>query len=78
MITTFLAGQFYPGASITRRLRPQRRLILALMSTPDPDIYNQTTPAEIGGLLEDIYQCNLAHGGGAFNGTVFPGEFTQA
>jgi hypothetical protein len=72
--STFLAGQFYPGAPL-----------LASYATPantrtdvntDPDIYNQTTPAEIGGLLEDIYQCNLAGGGALI--AVFPGEFTQS
>lgn len=72
--STFLAGQFYPGAPL-----------LASYETPantrsdvntDPDIYNQTTPAEIGALLEDIYQCNLAAGGALM--AVFPGEFTQS
>jgi beta-lactamase class A len=74
LTSTFLAGQFYPGAPL-----------LAAFETPantradvntDPDIYNQTTPAEIGALLEDIYQCNLAGGGTLM--AVFPGEFTQS
>lgn len=72
--STFLAGQFYPGAPL-----------LASFQTPanqrtdaftDPDSYNQTTPAEIGMLLEDIYQCNQS-GGGALM-AVFPNEFTQS
>lgn len=72
--STFLAGQFYPGAPL-----------LASFETPantrtdvntDPDIYSQTTPAEMGALLEDIYQCNRS-GGGALM-AVFPGEFTQS
>ena len=29
----------------------------------DPDIYNQTTPEEMGIVLEDIYQCAEAGGG---------------
>jgi beta-lactamase class A len=71
---TFLAGQFYPGAPL-----------LAAIQTPanqrtdintDPDIYNQTTPSDMGMLLEDIYQCNQT-GGGALM-AVFPGEFTEA
>lgn len=71
---TFLAGEFYPGAPL-----------LAAYQTPanqradintDPDIYNQTTPTEIGMLLEDIYQCTQT-GGGALM-AVFPGEFTQS
>lgn len=71
---TFLAGQFFPGAPL-----------LAVYETPanqrtdintDPDIYSQTTPSDMGMLLEDIYQCNQT-GGGAFM-AVFPGELTQA
>jgi beta-lactamase class A len=71
---TFLAGQFYPGAPL-----------LAAFQTPanqredintDPDIYNQTTPSDIGMLLEDIYQCNQNGGGNL--GAVFPDEFSQS
>lgn len=71
---TFLAGQFYPGAPL-----------LAAVQTPanqrsdvntDPDVYNQTTPSDMGMLLEDIYQCTTT-GGGALT-AVFPGEFSQA
>ncbi|HLE15488.1 MAG TPA: serine hydrolase [Anaerolineales bacterium] len=71
--STFLAGQFFPGAPL-----------LASFETPantrgdintDPDIYNQTTPSEIGMLLEDIYQCNQSGGGTLM--AVFPGDFTQ-
>jgi len=70
---TFLAGQFYPGAPL-----------LAIFQTPanqrfdvntDPDIYNQTTPSDIGMLLEDIYQCSQFGGGTLV--AVFPGEITQ-
>jgi len=70
---TFLAGQFYPGAPL-----------LAIFQTPanqrldvntDPDIYNQTTPSDIGMLLEDIYQCSQVGGGTLV--AVFPGEITQ-
>ena len=70
---TFLAGFFYPGAPL-----------LKLFNTPanqrkdyfiDPDPYNQTTPAEIGQLLADIYQC-AETGGGPF-ATVFLGEISQ-
>lgn len=71
---TFLAGQFYPGAPL-----------LAAFQTPanqrsdintDPDIYNQTTPSDIGMLLEDIYQCTESGGGNML--AVFPGDFTQS
>jgi hypothetical protein len=71
--STFLAGHFYAGAPL-----------LAAYQTPanqradintDPDIYNQTTPSEIGMLLEDIYQCNQTGGGNLM--AVFPDELTQ-
>lgn len=71
---TFLAGYFSFGSPL-----------LAAFNTPanqrsdintDPDPYNQTTPSDIGMLLEDIYQCAQS-GGGALT-VVFPGEITQA
>ncbi len=71
---TFLAGYFSFGSPL-----------LALIETPansrtdvftDPDPYSQTTPSDIGMLLEDIYQCAQT-GGGALP-AVFPGEITQA
>jgi beta-lactamase class A len=70
---TFLAGYFTLGSPL-----------LALIQTPanqrtdintDPDPYSQTTPSDIGMLLEDIYQC-AQDGGGALP-AVFPGEITQ-
>jgi beta-lactamase class A len=70
---TFLAGYFTYGSPL-----------LALIQTPanqrtdvntDPDTYSQTTPSDIGMLLEDIYQC-AQDGGGALP-AVFPGEITQ-
>ncbi len=72
--STFLAGYFSPGAAL-----------LKLISTPanqrtdvntGPDVYNQTTPVEMGELLEDIYRCSKT-GGGSF-AVAFPGEITQA
>ena len=70
---TFLAGFFHPGAPL-----------LKVFNTPanqrkdyfiDPDPYNQTTPAEIGQLLADIYQC--AQGGGGPFTAVFAGQISQ-
>jgi len=70
---TFLAGYFSYGSPL-----------LALIQTPanqrtdintDPDSYSQTTPSDIGMLLEDIYQC-AQDGGGALP-AVFPGKITQ-
>jgi beta-lactamase class A len=71
---TFLAGYFYTGAPL-----------LQVFSTPanqrtdittDPDLYNQTTPTEIGMLLEDIYYC-AEKGGGTFE-AVYPGQLTKS
>jgi beta-lactamase class A len=70
---TFWAGHFYVGAPL-----------LQLFETPanqrtdidtDPDIYVQTTPADMGMLLGDIYQC-AEFGGGALI-AAFPREITQ-
>jgi len=71
---TFLAGHFYLGAPL-----------LTVYETPansredittDPDPYNQTTPSDMGMLLNDIYQCAQTGGGTFF--AVFPGEITQS
>jgi beta-lactamase class A len=42
----------------------------------DPDQYNQTTPSDMGMLLNDIYQCAQYNGGTLI--AAFPGEITQA
>jgi len=42
----------------------------------DPDTFNQTTPSDIGMLLEDIYLC--AQNGGGSLVAAFPGQITQA
>jgi beta-lactamase class A len=70
---TFLAGYFYPGAPLLQRIETpgnQRSDVRA-----SPDAYNQTTPAEMGMLLEDLYRCS-ENGGGTF-AAAFPGEVTQ-
>ncbi len=70
---TFLGGYFFAGAPL-----------LEIYSTPanqrtdvstDPDPYSQTTPAEIGQLLQDIYQCANSDGGALI--AAFPDEITQ-
>jgi len=74
LVNTFWAGFFYQGAALLRiyetpaNMRPD--------VTTEPEIYDQTTPADLGMLLEDIYQCSQT-GGGALV-AVFPGEITQA
>ncbi|MFZ6030993.1 MAG: serine hydrolase [Chloroflexota bacterium] len=73
--STFLGGYFFDGAP----------LLLPGYQTPansredidtNPDLYNQTTPTEMGMLLTDLYQCG-AQGGGALI-AAFGNEITQA
>jgi beta-lactamase class A len=70
---TFINGYFYPGA-----------VVLQLFDTPankrtdfntNPDIYSQTTPSDMGMLLEDIYLCAQTGGGSLV--AAFPGQINQ-
>jgi beta-lactamase class A len=70
---TFIAGYFYDGAPL-----------LASYTTPsqsrtdvstNPDRYNQTTPFDMGTLLEDLYQC--ADSGGGALVAVFPATMNK-
>ena len=70
---TFLAGFFYPGAPLLKRFSTPANQRKDIFTDPDP--YNQTTPAEMGKLLADIYQCSKG-GSGDFS-TVFPGQLSQ-
>jgi len=71
---TFLAGQFYFGAPLLQRyITPANQ---RLDYTTDLDPYNQTTTADLGMILDDIYQCAQT-GGGTF-AAVFNGEITQS
>jgi hypothetical protein len=59
--STFLAGFFYAGApqlKIYKTPSNQRTDV-----TTDPDTYSQTTSAEVGQLLADIYECSQLGGG---------------
>jgi beta-lactamase class A len=70
---TFLAGHFYLGAPLLQRYETPANTRTDIDTVPDP--YNQTTPSDIGMLLEDMHQC-AEMGGGALL-AVFPGDFTQ-
>jgi beta-lactamase class A len=70
---TFLAGYFFPGAPLLKKISTPANQRKDYYTDPDP--YNQTTPAEMGRLLADIYQC-AENGGGTF-AAVFPGQITQ-
>ena len=71
---TFLAGLFYTGAPLLQRFdTPANQR--GDFST-DPDIYNQTTPADMGRLLGWLEQCS-AQGSGPLIETFGP-AMTQA
>jgi len=70
---TFLAGQFYSGAPLLQAFQTPANQRTDIST--DPDIYNQTTPSDIGMLMEDIYQCTQRGEGNLL--AVFPDEFTQ-
>lgn len=70
---TFLAGYFYQGAPLLKRyVTPSNQRTDVFTN---PDVYNQTTAAEMGMLMDDIYQCSET-GGGTF-AAAFPGQITQ-
>jgi beta-lactamase class A len=71
---TFLAGYFYQGAPLLFRFETPGNRRTDVNVERDP--YSQTTAAEIGMLLEDIYQCATVGGGSLV--AVFPGEITTA
>ena len=73
MKSTFLAGYFYLGAPLLQRFETPANQRTDYFT--DPDIYNQTTPAEMGRLLGAIYQCSKNEGG--LLATVFPGQISQ-
>lgn len=71
---TFLAGYFYPGAPLLSRIQTPANQRADVTASPDP--YNQTTAAEMGQLMEDIYYC-AETGGGTFS-VALPGKISQA
>lgn len=70
---TFLAGFFYPGAPLLERYRTPANQRTDL--TTDPDIYNQTTAADMGRLLASIQQCASQNSGLLIE--TFKGQITQ-
>jgi beta-lactamase class A len=74
LVNTFLAGEFTFGSPLLQRFETPANSRTDVDTDPDP--YSQTTPADIGMLMEDIYQCAQS-GGGALT-AIFPGEITQA
>jgi beta-lactamase class A len=70
---TFTTGYFYPGAPLLKKITTPANQRTDI--TADPDLYIQTTPLEMGMLLDDLYQC--AQTGGGSLAAAFPGEITQ-
>ena len=71
---TFMAGYFAAGSPLLRSFSTPANTREDV--TTQPDRYNQTTPMEVGQLLNDIYECSNT-GGGAF-AAVFPGQITTS
>lgn len=70
---TFMAGYFGIGSPLLWRFETPANTRTDV--TTYPDVYNQTTPLEMGMLLEDIYQC--AETGGGTLVAAWPGDITQ-
>jgi beta-lactamase class A len=70
---TFINGYFYPGAGVLKFFTTPANSRTDINT--DPDIYSQTTPADMGMLLDDIYLC--AQTGGSSLVAVFPGQIDQ-
>jgi len=70
---TFWAGFFYPGAPLLQLFNTMANQRTDIST--EPDIYNQTTPMEMGLLLQDIYHCAEVGGGSLI--AAFYGEITQ-
>lgn len=73
MENTFLAGYFSLGSPLLTRIQTPSNQRSDVSTDPDP--YSQTTPTEVGMLLEDIYQCAQSGGGALI--AAFPSEINQ-
>jgi len=70
---TFINGFFYPGAGILQYFNTPANKRTDVNT--DPDTYSQTTPSDMGMLLEDIYLCAQTGGGSLV--AAFPGQIDQ-
>ena len=71
---TFLAGYFYLGAPLLQKYETPANLRSDINLSPD--IYNQTTPAEMSTLLADLYHC--AQDGSGPIQAAFGGQVSQS
>jgi beta-lactamase class A len=74
LANTFWGGFFYIGAPLLNIYDTPANQRTDIDTGPDP--YDQTSPADLGILLEDIYQCATDNGGALI--AAFPGEITQS
>lgn len=71
---TFWGGYFYSGAPLLQRFETPANQRTDIDT--GPDIYTQTTPRDMGLLLQDIYHCAQFGGGSLI--AAFYGEISQA
>jgi beta-lactamase class A len=71
---TFLAGFFVDGSDLLQKFSTPSNQRIDVNT--NPDVYNQTTPAELGSLLVDLYQCAQNGGGGLV--AAFPSKMNKA
>ncbi|PKN94203.1 MAG: hypothetical protein CVU44_07320 [Chloroflexi bacterium HGW-Chloroflexi-6] len=71
---TFIAGYFFNGAALLQRFDTPANQRTDVVT--NPDVYNQTTPSEMGQLMADLYQCSQAGGGTLV--AAFPDKMSQA
>lgn len=74
LVNTFWSGYFTPGAPLLQTIRTPANQRADYVT--DPDRYAQTTPEDMGVLLEEIYYCSTNYGGSI--PIVFGGSVTQA
>ncbi|MEP7134324.1 MAG: serine hydrolase [Chloroflexota bacterium] len=70
---TFLAGFFAPGSPLLKQFVTPANSRTDVST--DPDLYNQTTPVDIGSLMADLYQCATTGGGALI--AAFPDKITS-
>ena len=70
---TLWGGFFYIGAPLLKRFETPANKRTDIDT--GPDVYDQTTPSDMGMLMEDIYDC-AQYGGGTLI-AAFPGEISQ-
>jgi hypothetical protein len=70
---TFMAGFFSPGSELLDIVKTQANQRNDVST--DPDIFNQTTPADIGNLLKEIHQCCKSGNGKIID--TFSGEVSR-